>query len=503
MVRVSFTSRNCRWSSLTNLATFIIVASNDLFEVSLYTEKHSKLHDASNREILRRIQEGMGEELKAQAGSSAHTPINPNTKAGQLELNLPKKLEIIQYMFQAMLRVEKDEKMLRNHERTLRNLQEVLDSMHSYGPVTVSKLRCYSFGSSASGMHNRGADLDVCIDGNIVQAPRNSWEGQKRKKLSAVVRFSKQKFLHCLADELEQRGVASETEKIIHARIPVFKYVDRETGVACDIVVGGEDARIKSSMLSVLATLDWRYPALVRIIKIWANHNKLVDASNGMLNSYSLKLLVLFHLQTRPLPVMPPICKLCHDPTSKIEKKRLLEDKNASPKSCEKFVRRMVEGAARHLEEKVSVEASQQQNRETLAELFVSFLSLLHQLVQAPLRSGPFGSVPPSPDHELVLDTWHGVFADETPKSMDKVYHLFVADPLDKSDNASRSLSLAGCEAIEGACKEFLAVLDCQVGSTLEDLLGLTLSKAFGQDLVAECAKNHAVLVGNHVYEVR
>ena len=64
------------------------------------------------------------------------------------------------------------------------------------------------------------------------------------------------------------------------------------TGVDCDMSVGGLGATFKCRVLLALATIDDRFPALVRVVKAWARSRGLNDSTNGTLNSFALSLLV-------------------------------------------------------------------------------------------------------------------------------------------------------------------------------------------------------------------
>ena len=56
--------------------------------------------------------------------------------------------------------------------------------------------------------------------------------------------------------------------------------------------VGGLGATFKCRVLRALATIDARFPAMVRVVKTWARARGLNDSSNGTLNSFALSLLV-------------------------------------------------------------------------------------------------------------------------------------------------------------------------------------------------------------------
>ncbi len=64
------------------------------------------------------------------------------------------------------------------------------------------------------------------------------------------------------------------------------------TGIDCDMSVGGLGATFKCRVLRALATIDARFPAMVRIVKTWARTRGLNDSSNGTMNSFALSLLV-------------------------------------------------------------------------------------------------------------------------------------------------------------------------------------------------------------------
>lgn len=61
--------------------------------------------------------------------------------------------------------------------------------------------------------------------------------------------------------------------------------------------VGQVDAAFKCRVLRSLATIDPRFPALVRVVKAWTAARSLNDASKSTLNTYAIVLLVR-HSQT-------------------------------------------------------------------------------------------------------------------------------------------------------------------------------------------------------------
>jgi DNA polymerase sigma len=357
-------------------------------------------------------------------------------------------ISAFEYLIYLFLTGQRKKSSPENQMKALLNLQGVLAGIRKYGPVRCSGLEANLAGSSVSAMAVEGSDIDMCVEGQIDDAPYNTWEdssGTPSFKLSGVVRFSKQKFLHVLADRLEERKVAANLERIMHARIPVFNYVDKMTGLHCDVIVGGPESRIKPTVLGLLEKIDWRFQCLVRMVKIWAKNFNLIDASCGFLNSYSLTLLVLFHLQTRPVQVLPSISSLVKNA------KRPLSGDSTKAENCVHFCESLLEGIRRYITNK-----KRPGNKETLCELFLSFVSFLHGVLEAPKEiAAELGVSSSDVMQYLRIDTWNGRFkyTREAPRN-GHTYHLWVEDPLDSSsDNASRSLSLSGAEDLLLAAK--------------------------------------------------
>lgn len=357
-------------------------------------------------------------------------------------------ISAFEYLIYLFLTAQRKKACPEDQMKALANIQGVLAGIRRFGPVRCSGLEANFAGSSVSAMAVEGSDIDMCVEGTIVDAPYNTWEdgsGAPSFKLSGVVRFSKQKFLHVLADKLEESEIATNLERVMHARIPVFNYVDKMTGLHCDVIVGGPESRIKPTVLGLLGHVDWRFQCLVRLVKIWAKNFNLIDASCGFLNSYSLTLLVLFHLQTRPIQVLPSISSLVANA------QRPLSGDSTNAEGCLRFCESLLEGIQRHLSAK-----NRRQNKETLCELFLSFVSFLHGILEAPKElAAELGISSSDVMQYLRIDTWNARFKySRVAPTNGHTYHLWVEDPLDSSpDNASRSLSLSGAEDLLSASK--------------------------------------------------
>ena len=398
----------------------------------------------------------------------------------------PHALTLLEYLLYCILRLETKESGSSLYGLCLDRLQQLLNEMKKFGPCRCSKLRARVFGSTICGMHNTNADVDICIDGHIDFAPSNTWNFDNTGMLTSVVRFSKQKFLHELADMLLESGVAApeSLERIIHARVPVFNYVDRLTGLRCDVIVGNESFRFKATALAILGQVDWRFLALVRLVKLWAAKHHLVDASLGLLNSYSLKLLVLFHLQNRPVPILPKLS----ESSKAIGGLRPIQNStanfefdNQSRDYMISYIRALSQNAVNFARERNS-NNSFKKNRETLSELFVSFMRFLQDLTNLEGETSDFTLM-----QRLKVDAWDGLFSYVDMPDTDRAYHLYVRDPFeDKPDNAARSLSLAGEREVNAQtqlfCHRFESMVKSSNDNLFTDMLHL-VGQAFGHEL--------------------
>jgi hypothetical protein len=266
--------------------------------------------------------------------------------------------------------------------------------------------------------------------------------------------------------------------------VPVFNYVDKRTGIKCDIIVGGETFRFKATVLKMLTDVDWRFAALTRLVKLFAAQHGLVDASMGMLNSYSLKLLVLFHLQNRRVPVLPKLA-LPDGPLWDARWRPIRNDLQRSEhdSECRRRMYVYVSELKKHLESPEQRDALRK-NDETLAELFVSFIRFLKDLTELERMVGN-GTL----FQKMKLDVWHGTFTYAREHDTDRAYHVYLRDPFEETpDNAARSLSLAGERAIHEACDEVCHRID-RMGADVEYASILEVFEAaFGRDAAVKAA---------------
>lgn len=146
----------------------------------------------------------------------------------------------------------------------------------------------YLTGSSMNGLGCRTSDADLCL---VVQT-RN--RGDTISILSVLQRmFHSLSYIH--------------RTQLIRAKVPILKFKDKESNVEFDLNVNNTVGIRNTFLLRSYAYADLRIRPLILVIKKWASHHCINDASKGTLSSYTLVLMVVHYLQTRKEPVLPSL----------------------------------------------------------------------------------------------------------------------------------------------------------------------------------------------------
>ncbi|XP_036384747.1 poly(A) RNA polymerase GLD2 [Megalops cyprinoides] len=153
--------------------------------------------------------------------------------------------------------------------------------------------RVYLAGSSLNGFGSRSSDADLCL---VVQ------EGPLNQKTDAV-------YILSLVQKLFYRLSYIERPQLIRAKVPILKFRDKVSGVEFDLNVNNVVGIRNTFLLRTYAYIESRVRPIILVIKKWARHHGINDASRGTLSSYSLVLMVLHYLQTLPEPVIPCLQK--------------------------------------------------------------------------------------------------------------------------------------------------------------------------------------------------
>ncbi|XP_028312416.1 poly(A) RNA polymerase GLD2 isoform X2 [Gouania willdenowi] len=151
--------------------------------------------------------------------------------------------------------------------------------------------RLYLTGSSMNGLGCRSSDADLCL---VIEA---------RKKHDVVAALSElQKLFRTLS------YIVKAT--VIRAKVPILKFKERSSGLEFDLNINNTVGIRNTFLLRSYAFADLRVRPLILVIKKWARHMKINDASQGTLSSYSLVLMTLHYLQKRlPMDQIPEEAK--------------------------------------------------------------------------------------------------------------------------------------------------------------------------------------------------
>ena len=89
-----------------------------------------------------------------------------------------------------------------------------------------------------------------------------------------------------------------------------------DAGLDCDVSIASTGARFKSTVLRHLCGIDWRFAALVRLVKLWASTCGMNDATAGTFNSFALTLMVWLaapvHIRSGATVLHTLLAKLVH-----------------------------------------------------------------------------------------------------------------------------------------------------------------------------------------------
>ncbi|CAG9465507.1 unnamed protein product [Pedinophyceae sp. YPF-701] len=237
------------------------------------------------------------------------------------------------------------------------------------------------------------------------------------------------------------RRLLKVTNFLARARIPLLETRCAQGGFMIEVMVGNT-AGVKSAAIREMAQLDARVRPLLLAAKMRSKcpHAKIVDASAGLFNSFSISLLALFHLQTVSPPVVPPMWTLF--PGFAADGPRPLDATRHDDAARENLESAMIERARALRTEWAS------ENTCSVGELLASFLVRLDAMIGACDRTGAafLGYAP---------CVWRGAWVRLEPGEacyQEKRHFVVVPDPLEVAENCGRSAYKY--EGIVEACKD-------------------------------------------------
>uniref|UniRef100_A0A8C6PIX5 polynucleotide adenylyltransferase n=2 Tax=Nothobranchius TaxID=28779 RepID=A0A8C6PIX5_NOTFU len=155
--------------------------------------------------------------------------------------------------------------------------------------------RLYLTGSSMNGLACRTSDADLCL----------------------VVEQQVSVLLHPLKCHFSTLSCFSRKDPLFFVSFP-----DSEINVEFDLNINNTVGIRNTFLLKSYAHADARVKPLILVVKKWARHHKINDASKGTLSSYTLVLMVLHYLQILNEPVLPSLQRDhpdCFDPLMEID----------------------------------------------------------------------------------------------------------------------------------------------------------------------------------------
>ncbi|KAK9905558.1 hypothetical protein WJX75_002111 [Coccomyxa subellipsoidea] len=313
-----------------------------------------------------------------------------------------------------------------------RQILEKLGGIVGAGLDGHTELRVEPYGSFVSGLYSPTGDLDISIEGNCGKEGR----GRQTRDLGKTAKAA---MLRALSKKLERSRLhRGYIQRILHARVPILKFVWAETGIPCDVSVGSSNSRFKAEVVKALAEVDFRFAQMLRVIKVWSAAHGLNDASNGTFNTFALSLMVLFHLQMRRPAVLPPLHELFRDSSDAFASRPLHMGQDIRPGVLEAF--------------QAAAEATPRSgNSESLAELLASFFARFAAATQRWLNLRECCDVRAS--------TWCGSWS---YRPWGKAYMAAVEDPFDCTDNCARTI---GRERLPYIARSFAAAADAMMSA--------------------------------------
>ncbi|XP_034704636.1 protein HESO1 isoform X2 [Vitis riparia] len=226
------------------------------------------------------------------------------------------------------------------------DFRTAVDSVESLRGATVEP-----FGSFLSNLYTRWGDLDISIE-----LPNGAYISSAGKK-------HKQTLLGHVLNALRSKGGWRKLQFIPNARVPIIKFESYHPNISCDVSINNLKGQMKSKFLFWISGIDGRFRDLVLLVKEWARAHDINNSKTGTLNSYSLSLLVVFHLQTCRPAILPPLKEIYPGNVADdlIGVRALVEGQieETSAENINRFKR----------------ERSRVPNRSSLSELFISFLA--------------------------------------------------------------------------------------------------------------------------------
>ncbi|KAI8051027.1 hypothetical protein BDF22DRAFT_694442 [Syncephalis plumigaleata] len=195
------------------------------------------------------------------------------------------------------LRLSKEDVKVR--EQIASTIQQGLRQYERYDDCKV-----VIFGSSVNGLASSNGDLDMNLESDEINHVLTFAQDQLRR---AYIRSH----IDRLANYIRRLGYI-HVESISRARVPLVKFVDPKSNIACDLTITNKIARRKTLLLEAYTKADPRVRPLLFAVKRWIKARKIGDATEqggSTVNSYTHSLMVIAFLQwVKVVPMLQYVC---------------------------------------------------------------------------------------------------------------------------------------------------------------------------------------------------
>lgn len=270
-----------------------ILSDGELSSVSGGTLKDTSSHSKG----LRSSSED-GHRLMSAASSSSSSTSSENVTTDNKKLLLDINQELVQFISRVIPSVED----MTSHNNV------VLDLVRDVARrVLDPSADIQMFGSAASGLCERGSDIDATIVVDF-QILNRKFHGKNRMpSIGHETRQLCSEAVCLIAKYIEEHptGTGVAVEGLIHgAKVPIVVLSSFGRQII-DVSINNVLPTFNTKLLAEYAKLDSRVIGLIVCVKRWAKMAQVSDAKMGNLSSYSWSLLCIYYLQQ--LGVIPSL----------------------------------------------------------------------------------------------------------------------------------------------------------------------------------------------------
>ncbi|XP_005183158.1 speckle targeted PIP5K1A-regulated poly(A) polymerase [Musca domestica] len=149
----------------------------------------------------------------------------------------------------------------------------------------LGSVRIFPFGSIASRLALRDADIDIFLDASEIPT-------RDDKKLATP---QKRGAFNRISAALHRSPLFVDVFAIRNARVPIIKCKHRDTGFSIDINISCPSSMENTQFISELVQNDRRLHELLLFLKLWAKNMHIIGRAN--MTSYCLITMIIFYLQ--------------------------------------------------------------------------------------------------------------------------------------------------------------------------------------------------------------